>query len=149
MGAILRCATLAGLLLVGVACGYADRPTAPSAVLPPVTVQPPPPVPPTLEVPAGSQRYDFSAPLTHAVASYTITSRYVLGPGRNFALQYTSLSGQYAGTFQQDGNRISFRFAGDSRWEAVGTLNGDSLTVEYNLDMQMSDFDNAVYRRVP
>jgi hypothetical protein len=143
MGAIVRCGTLVGLLLVGLACSNADRPTAPSAMVP-VTAQPP-----TLEVPAGSQRYDFSAPLTYAVANYTTTSRYVLGPGRNFALQYPSLVRQYVGTYEQDGNRISFRFAADGRWEAAGMISGDSLTVEYNVIMGLSDFDNAIYKRVP
>ena len=145
MGAVVRCGSIIGLLLVGLACSLADRPTAPTAMPPAVTAQPPAPLP----QPPGSQRYDFSAPLNYAVATYTTTSSYVLGPGRNFALQYPLLGGQYVGTFEQDGNRINFRFAADGRWDAAGTLDGDSMTVEYNVIMQMSDFDNAIYKRAP
>ena len=30
-------------------------------------------------------------------------------------------------------------------WGAIGTLKGDSLTVQYNGIMQLSDFEDAVY----
>jgi hypothetical protein len=42
---------------------------------------------------------------------------------------------------------ITFRFTADSRWDAIGTLSDDSLEVRYNMIMEMSDFENAVYTR--
>ena len=43
---------------------------------------------------------------------------------------------------------VGFSWAG-SRYpnssEATGKLEGDSLKVEYDLNMQLSDFENAVY----
>lgn len=151
MTAVVRFGTLVGFLLVGLACGTADRLTSPTPVPPAVTVQPPPTVQPlpTVQVPAGSSRYDFAGPLTHRVASYTTTSVYVLNPAGTFALRYPELSATlaYVGTYQQDGDHISFRFSSDGRWEAEGTLNDDSLTVRYNIIMEMSDFDNAIYKR--
>jgi hypothetical protein len=149
--ALARYGTLGGVLLVGLSCGTADRPTSPTPIPPAVTVQPQPPVQPlpTVPVPAGSTRYDFSGPLTYSVRSYTTTSAYVLNPAGSFALHYPSLSATpaYVGTYQQDGDRIRFRFSGDGRWDAEGTLNGDSLTVRYNIIMEMSDFENATYKR--
>jgi hypothetical protein len=32
-------------------------------------------------------------------------------------------------------------------WGAAGTLGGNSLTVRYNLIMQMTDFEDAIYVR--
>jgi hypothetical protein len=34
-------------------------------------------------------------------------------------------------------------------WYATGTLEGDLLKVEYNDDMFYSDFEHAVYTRMP
>jgi|SRR5688572_23448330 len=153
MTALARYGTLGGFLLVGLACGTADRPTSPTPVPPAVTVQPPPPVQPlpTVPVPSGSTRFDFAGPLTYRVAHYTTTSVYVLNPAGTFALHYPELSATlaYVGTYQQDGDHISFRFSGSGAWEAEGTLDGDSLTVRYNIMMEMSDFENAIYQRAP
>ena len=64
-----------------------------------------------------------------------------------FSLQYASLGGGYVGTYRQENGAITFRFAADPRWDATGTLKGDSLEVRYNVIMELSDFENAVYRR--
>jgi hypothetical protein len=153
MTPLVRCGTLAGFLLVGLACGTADRPTSPTPIPPAVTVQPPPPVQPlpTVPVPSGSTRYDFSGPLTYGVRSYTTTSAYVINPAGTFALHYPGISATlaYIGAYQQDGDHIIFRFSGGGGWEAEGTLDGDSLTIRYNLNMEMSDFENAAYKRAP
>jgi hypothetical protein len=38
----------------------------------------------------------------------------------------------------------------DDPWDdAIGTLSGDSLTLEYHEIMQHSDFENAVYTLMP
>jgi hypothetical protein len=34
-------------------------------------------------------------------------------------------------------------------WGATGSIRGDSLTVEFNLIMQLTDFEDAVYALVP
>jgi hypothetical protein len=34
-------------------------------------------------------------------------------------------------------------------WGATGRLTGDSLTVQYNLVMQATDFEDAVYTLTP
>jgi len=34
-------------------------------------------------------------------------------------------------------------------WGATGTVDGTSLTVQYNLIMQLTGFENALYRLVP
>ena len=151
MTAIARGAIIVCVLMVGLGCGT-ERPTSPTPVPPATTVQPPPAAQPLPEVPvpAGSSRFDFASPLTYNVRSYTTSSVFVLNPSGTFALHYPSLSTRaYVGTYQRDGDHISFRFSGDGRWEADGTLGGDSLTVRYNFIMEMSDFENAIYKRVP
>ena len=83
--------------------------------------------------------------MSYAVRDYTLTSSYVLNRG-TFSLRYGSLGIEYAGTYRQEGNRIDFIFGSDGRWDAVGTIDGDALEVRYNIIMEMSDFENAVYR---
>ena len=91
--------------------------------------------------------YVFNAPSSYPIRDYTITSRYVLHNSGTFSLQYASLGHEYVGTYTEENGRVTFRFAADGRWDAVGTLNGDSLDVRYNVVMELSDFENAVYRR--
>ena len=92
--------------------------------------------------------YSFSGRLSYPISDYTTASRFVLHDNGTFALQYVSLGGEYVGTYRRDENSlISFRFAADDRWVATGTLNGDSLEVRYDRTMELSDFENAVYRR--
>lgn len=115
------CAMAAG------ACDTASRPTAPSS--------------------APSARYQFIGPLSYAVSGYTAESSYELNRGQ-FTFRYGSLGTSYVGTYQQEGSHVDFRFAVDGRWDAVGTLNGDSLEVRYNEIMGLTDFEDAVYRRI-
>lgn len=144
MTAVVRCGTLVGVLVLSVACSNANRPTAPS--LPPSTVPPPPTGgPPPLNGSAAS--YEFSGPLSYPVRPYTTASKYVLSADGAFSLQYPSLGGEYVGTYREEAGRISFGFAADSRWVATGTLTGHSLELRYNVTMEMSDFENAVYSR--
>ena len=47
---------------------------------------------------------------------------------------------------------ITFAWEGWSvagSWGATGTIRGDRLTVQYNLIMQLTDFEDAVYARMP
>jgi hypothetical protein len=153
MTAVARWGTLTCFLAVGLACGTGERPTSPTPVPPASAVQPPPTVQPLPEVPvpAGSTRFDFAGPLTYSVRDYTKTSVFVLNPSGTFALHYPALSATlaYRGTYERDGNHISFHFSDVTGSDADGTLDGDSLTVRYSLMMEMSDFENAIYKRVP
>jgi hypothetical protein len=72
-----------------------------------------------------------------------------------FSLRYESLGeGLYAGSYQQEAGRIIFDFGADGQRsqggqpEAIATLDGDLLKVRYSDQMQHSDFENAVYRRI-
>jgi hypothetical protein len=147
MTAVVRCGTLISFLALSIACN-SDRPTSPSSLpTPPTsTVQPAPTAAvPTLIGPADT--YLFSERLSYPIRDYTVTSKYVLHDNGAFALQYPSIGGEYVGTYRKENGRITFRFSSDGRWDATGTLNGDSLEVRYNVIMELSDFENAVYRR--
>jgi hypothetical protein len=143
--AVVRCGTLLGFVVVLVACTNTDRPTLPSSLPTGASslIPPPPVLPP---VPATARLYLFDGPLSYQVSHYTTASRFVLYDGGTFSLQYPSLGGlQYVGTYRQEDTRVTFVFSADGRWDATGTLNGDSLEVRYNLNMELSDFENAVY----
>lgn len=76
-------------------------------------------------------------------------SAYLLYDSGAFALQYSGrVTARYVGSHTRDHGRVDFDFSPpDGRSDAVGTLNGDSLEVQYSDMMQHSDFENAVYRR--
>ena len=89
-----------------------------------------------------------SAP--HAVAAYTLASRFVLYDSGTFALQYASgsLTPEYRGTYTETDGQVMFTWEGWSAagaWGATGVLTRDSLAVTYNLIMMMSDFEDASY----
>jgi hypothetical protein len=65
-----------------------------------------------------------------------------------FALQYASLGIEYRGGYTESNGVITFQWEGWSvagPWGATGTLKDGSLTVQYNLIMQLTDFEDAVY----
>ena len=139
-------------------CSEVNSPVSPMAadnlvapVPPPPTPRPPSaPVVPGTTPPAGI--YAF-ADTGAAVASYTRASRFVLADDGRFALQYEG-SGEYRGTFTyaETTGRITFAWEGWSLagpWEATGLLRGEVLTVSFNVIMQLTDFENATYMRVP
>jgi hypothetical protein len=129
-------------------CDQIDRPTAPSVLPPqPPTTGQPSPAPGVPPASGPARTFDFAGPLSYPVSGYTQASKYVLYENGAFALQYSA--GQYIGSYHEERGDIIFRFADDSRWEARGTLNGDRLGVRYNQNMELSDFENAVYSRVP
>jgi Tol biopolymer transport system component len=79
-------------------------------------------------------------------------SRYVLYDDSTFALQYLGPTGEYTGRYSRTGSAVDFSFDGWSTagpWEATGFLHGDSLVVEYNIVMWLSDFEDGVYRLEP
>jgi hypothetical protein len=138
MTALIRCGVLVGVLAFLSGCSGADLAPSPLEMPPlsgPVTT------------------YHFSDALLYPVQPYTITSRYVLHDNGAFELVYPSSpagGGTYLGIYERNGEHISFRFAHSGRDDgATGTLHGDTLQVRYSVNMQMSDFEDAVYRRAP
>jgi ABC-type transport system substrate-binding protein len=144
------------LLVLSAACG-SSAPTSST-----VTSQPPaqPSVPSTTPAPpmtfpplAGPARiFIFDRQLSYPVSHYTRESRFVLYDSGGFALQYPSLGGAYRGGYTEANGVITLAWEGWSvagPWGATGTIKGDMLTIQYNLIMQLTDFEDAVYARMP
>jgi hypothetical protein len=140
------------LLVLSAACG-GSAPTS-------STVTSQPPVPSTTPAPpitfpplAGPARtFIFDRQLSYPVSHYTRESRFILYDNGGFALQYPSLSGDYRGGYTEANGVIIFGWEGWSvagPWGATGTITGDMLTIQYNLIMQLTDFEDAVYARMP
>jgi hypothetical protein len=86
------------------------------------------------------------------VRDYTKKSRFVLYDDGGFALQYGGNIPDYRGGYKTTNGAIVFEWEGSSTagsWGATGTLKGSVLTVQYNLIMQLSDFEDAVYALTP
>jgi hypothetical protein len=143
---LLSRACLVALITSLAACDQAaTSPVAPST-LPAATVPPRVDVPPGVAVMA---IYAFTSELSYPVTAYTRASRYVFFDNGRFVLQYTSLGREYAGWYAAapDGG-LQLTWEGWSvagAWGATGTLTDDTLTVRYNVVMQWTDFDDAVY----
>jgi hypothetical protein len=151
----LRCGALVTLLVLSTACG-GSGPTSPSVRSEPTPVPGPTPQPapnfPPLSGP--SQIFIFDHQLSYSVRDYTQQSRFVLYDNGAFVLQYAicNCGGAYQGRYTEANGVITFEWEGWSTagpWGATGTLKGDTLTVQYNLIMAMSDFEDAVYLRTP
>jgi hypothetical protein len=142
-------AAVVALALPALGChGSSPIPTAPSAPPAEVTQAPAPPsgVPP---VSTSGRTFTYSGPASYPVRPYTQQSSYVLGSDGQFALAYSHAGGfQYLGRFTESGNQVTFYWEGSAAagpWGAIGTLDEGTLTIRYNLVMQMSDFEDAVY----
>jgi hypothetical protein len=99
-----------------------------------------------------ARTFVFDRQLSHPISSYTRESRFVLYENGAFVLQYASLGGGYRGGYTEENGVITFAWEGWSiagAWGATGTIRGDTLTVQYNVIMQLSDFEDAVYARMP
>jgi len=90
-----------------------------------------------------SRIFIFDRPLSDPVRDYTKASRFTLYDNGAFVLQYVNLAAEYRGAYSEVSGVIAFDFGGP--WRATGTVKGDSLTVQYNLVMAFSDFEEAVY----
>jgi hypothetical protein len=96
----------------------------------------------------GHPAFSFDQELGYRVSDYTKQSRFVLYDNGGFVLKYVALGLEYRGRYTDAGGVITFDWEGWStagEWGATGTLKGDSLTVQYNLIMQLTDFEDAVY----
>ena len=144
-----RSAVVVLLVLVS-ACG-GSGPTSPTATNPNPAVSPstPPPVTSFPPLSGPSRTFIFDRGLSLSVSDYTMKSRLVLYDNGAFVLQYPSLGeGGYRGGYRDANGAITFEWEGWSAagpWGAAGTVKGDSLTVQYNLIMQLTDFEDAVY----
>jgi hypothetical protein len=142
-----RGVTLLTLLVLSTGCDNGFRPTAPSPV------PTPQPAPPTVRPPISgfvpATIYRFSGPLAHPVSAYTSESRFVLDDHGRFSLESSVTPRGYPGTYSHDNGVFTFQFDDDARWQATGTLTGDSMVVRYNLVMHLTDFEDAVYRNAP
>jgi hypothetical protein len=141
--------TLVGVMVLAIACGRSS-PTAPSASSQrPVVPSTPAPSPSNFPPLSGlSRTFGFNHELTYRLTDYTKQSRFVLYDNGAFVLQYVSLGIEYRGGYTESNGVITFQWEGWSSagaWGASGTLKDGSLTVQYNLIMQLSDFEDAVY----
>jgi hypothetical protein len=71
-----------------------------------------------------------------------------LNPDGTFVLQYPH--GDYRGRYREVDGGVQFDWDGSSAagsWGATGSIDRDRLIVHYNLIMQLSDFEDAVYVR--
>jgi len=125
--------------LASVAACAADA-TRPAAGPP---VAPLPPAAPPL--PAGAVAYDRSSP-----SMYADGSSFILRPDGGFDLTYEMGQLGYPGTYASTASSLAFAFKDSDTagaWLAEGTIQGDSLHVEFNLVMSMADFESGWYVR--
>lgn len=93
--------------------------------------------------------YTFAESPLRAVAAYTRCSRFVLYDNGQFELQFGA-EGAYSGTYRELDKVVEFNWDGRSAagpWGSDATLAGDALSVHYNVIMQLTDFEDAVYQR--
>jgi hypothetical protein len=83
-----------------------------------------------------------------------VKSRFVLYVDGSFVLQYangSSLIDEYRGRYVESAGVVTFTWdawSAAGRWGATGVLTRESLTVEYNTVMQLTDFEDGIYVRV-
>ena len=80
------------------------------------------------------------------MSGFTRNSRFILNADGSFTLEYVGFAPQ-RGTYSMEAGTARLRldlFSG----EAAGTFTDrDTLEVRYDIDLQASDFENAIYRR--
>ena len=148
-----RSGVVVALLVVSTGCGTSG-PTSPNGRTEATPVPGPAPPQPTPPLSGPSRSFAFDHALSYGVSEYTKRSRFVLYDSGAFALQYPicNCPGEYRGRYTDANGVITFEWDGWSLagpWGATGTLHGDTLTVQYNLIMQLTDFEDAVYQRMP
>lgn len=142
------------VLLAGCAQGPVS-PTAPTAPSSSSNV-PTQPAPPTGPAQCSSAPVTFPSPTRPArvylgATTCPAASRFLLYDDGTFALQYVTVPGDYRGTYAERDGAIAFQWDERSNagaWTADGTLTSETLSVHFNVLMQMDDFEDAVYTRV-
>ena len=154
MNSTRRCGAIVVLFVLAAACG-SSGPTAPT-VASQASAFPSPTPPPATEFPplsGPSRTFVFDRELSYRVNDYTKKSRFILYDNGAFVLQFPSVGeGGYRGGYEGADGVIAFQWEGWNvvgPWGATGTLKGDSLTVRYNDVMLWTDFEDAVYVRIP
>ena len=141
-----RRATVVALMLIAAGCG-SNLPSAPTAnVLSGISPAPAPPAPTSPPLTGPSRVFVFERASGYPVRPYTQASRFVLYENGAFALQYVSLGVDYRGRYTEANGELRLQWADSSSDAARGVIENTSLAVEYPFVMQMSDFENAVYR---
>ena len=140
MHVIGRCFAAGVVLLLSTGC-ESSAPTSavgPSLPATPSSLFPPPTGP--------SRTFAFADQSAYEVRDYTRSSSFVLYDNGAFALRYPGF--EYRGRWSEANGVIDFTWEGWSvagSWRATGMLNAGTLTVQYNIIMAMSDFEDAVY----
>ena len=142
------------LLVLSAACGDPVTPTPPPGPVPRPFVPPPPMVFPA---PTGPSRtFVFAREASSRVSEFTRNSRVLLYDNGAFELQYLTIEGgRLRGVYRDAGSFLMILFEGADRtvetpWnDASATLESDFLTLSFSERMLHSDFENAVYVRIP
>ncbi len=132
-------------LASSIACSASPTaPTRTAASTTPTSAAPPAAPPSTVS----SRVFVYASPLSLPnLMWYTPQSRVVLRDDGTFTLEYPHVS--YRGRYTQSATTITFDWNGSSAagpWGAIGTLADGRLSIAFNLVMQLSDFEDAVYR---
>lgn len=149
-------AAAASLVVAG--CADPSPPVAPAAPMPPA---PPPATAPQYPVlTRAAVIYMAADSLYHSgdlpdFGGSSLSSRYVLYEDGTFALQFLTVNRgflEYLGRYASGDSLIAFDWDASYAarpWAATGTVHGDSLRVAYNVVMQLTDFEDGLYVRVP
>jgi len=156
------CTSMLVLLAVAsfAACGR-DAPTAlPRATIPPSNPFPKPnPTPNPIPTPNPNPNPPGPSPFADSTAStiyersspssFASGSRFVFYSDGKFDLTYV-YAGDYSGRYTRTDSTVALVFDGWSvagPWLAGGTFRGDTLTVDFNVIMMLSDFESGTYLR--
>lgn len=153
MHAIVRAAAVLLPLAFTAGCS-SPGPASPTDTRQPPVVASPLPSPPTDLPPLSgpSRTFTFASALSYPVSAFTKESRLVLYENGAFALQYVKLGFEYRGKYSEANGVVTFEWKDSNYsapWGATGTVKDGTLTVRYNVSMQLSDFEDAVYALIP
>jgi hypothetical protein len=140
----IRLTTCGLLLLVLAACGSSTpaSPTPTSQAGP--GAAPTPPSAPVMPLTGLFRAFSFERELSYSVRDHTRQSRFVLYDNGALVLQFPGLN-SYRGKYTEANGVLELDWGG--LWTASGTVQGDRLTVQYSVAMQLDDFENGVYVR--
>jgi hypothetical protein len=149
MPIILRRRAIGALLIIGAACKASD---ASSPDLSNGQPGVPAPTSPKQDPPVeGARTFVFAHELANPVSGSTWATRYVLYTDGTFAFQYGGPGEQLRGRYTESNSVIVFdwdAWSSAGPWGATGTLDGDIMTVRYNIVMVLTDFEDGVYRLI-